>query len=92
MWKVRLAAVDDGLLDHLDRVQALLLQGALQLVGDLVEPAAVRPFARAGQHDRRGQAAEAGGVAAVLGTEHALPAADHLDRDLADRVLATGLG
>ena len=40
-----LAAVDDGLLDGVLREQALLLQRALELVGDLVEPAAVRAVA-----------------------------------------------
>ncbi len=87
-----LAAVDDGLLDHVDRIQALLLQSALQLVGHLVEPTAVRAVARAGQHHRDGQAAESGGVAAALRAEHALAAAHHLHGDLAHRLLAAGLG
>ena len=73
-----LAAVDDGLLDRVLREQALLLQGALELVGDLVEPAAVGAGAGAGQPDGADQAAVAGGVAAVVGAEHAALDADHL--------------
>lgn len=76
------APVDHDLVDHVGRVEALLLQRALQLVGHLVEPAAVRANAGRWQRDRGGEAAEAGGVAAALGTEHALAPADHLDRDL----------
>lgn len=71
-------AVDDRLLDRVAGQQALFLQGALQLVGDLVEPAAVGPARLARQADRADQAAVTGGVAAVVGAEHAALDADLL--------------
>ncbi|BFO14338.1 hypothetical protein SHKM778_07260 [Streptomyces sp. KM77-8] len=47
------AAVDDGLLDGVLREQVLLLQRALQFVGDLVEPAAVGAGRRSGRRTER---------------------------------------
>lgn len=46
-------AVDDRLLDRVAGQQALFLQGALQLVGDLVEPAAVGPAVSPGRRTER---------------------------------------
>ena len=73
-----LVTVDDRLLDRVLGSEALFLQGALELVGDLVEPAAVGAARRAREPDRADQAAVAGGVAAVVGAEHAALDADLL--------------
>lgn len=73
-----LSAVDDRLLDRVVGEQALLLQRALEFVGDLVEPAAVGAGRGSREADRADQAAVAGGVAAVTGAEHAALDADLL--------------
>lgn len=73
-----LVAVDDRLLDGVVGDEPLFLQGAFQLVGDLVEPAAVGAGGRAGQPDGADQASVAGGVATVVGAEHAALDADLL--------------
>ena len=78
MWKVSSSRSTTVFSIAFVREQALLLQRAFELVGDLVEPAAVRPGGRAGQPDGAHQAAVAGGVAAVVGAEHAALDADLL--------------
>ena len=79
MWKVSSPRSTTVFSIAFSGEEALLLQGALELVGDLVEPAAVRAGAPApGQPDGADQAAVAGGVAAVVGAEHAALDADHL--------------
>lgn len=78
-----LAPVDDGLLEGVRGEQVLLLQGPFELVGDLVEPAAVRPRGGARKAHRADESPVAGGVTAVVRAEHALAYADDLTGVLA---------
>ena len=89
----QLAAVDHDRLDRRVEPGARRVQQLGQHVDDLVEPAAVGPLARPGQHDRLHQPAEPGGVARAVHAEHALPDVDDLQRDRAVRrdVLRAGL-
>ena len=63
-------------LDRLVEGQPVVLQREVQLVGDLVEPAAERADRRRRHLDGPHETAVAGGVAAVVGAEHAPSRAD----------------
>src|SRR5690606_3233321 len=52
---------------------------ALQLVGDVVEPTAVRTWGRGRHRHRPGETAVPGRVAAAANAEHALAYVDHLE-------------
>src|SRR4030095_7928218 len=63
-------------LDRLGQVAATLAERGAELVGDLVEVAAIRPLARSWQLDPADQPAVAGGVAGPAHPEHAAPRRD----------------
>ncbi|RPK71319.1 hypothetical protein EES44_03800 [Streptomyces sp. ADI96-15] len=78
------APVDHGAVDGVPREQALLVEGAFEFVGDLVEDAvpltggraAVGPAGRSRERDGADEAAVPAGVAGVLGAEHSPADAD----------------
>ena len=74
-----LASVDDHLLDRGGHGHAPIGQGELDLVGRGVEPLAIRALRRPRHDDRRHEATETGGVAAILRGEGAVADADDLE-------------
>ncbi len=80
-----LAAVDDDPVDGLGEGGGAADEAALEVVGDLVEVAAVGPLGGARDDDLAAQAGVAGRVVALRGAEHAVAHADDLGPGRAGR-------